>query len=349
MPIVFDAPVEPDALTTFIREVPLPSDLTLLAQAGTRTVQDNKVDWAEITRRNRTARFRSYDGRIHVSTRDTAQEKTVKLPPLSTSFNMGEYERLQLEFARTGGTRGEALVQAIYNDGERGTREVQARLEQAIGDLITDGKLTISENGFINEADFGVPANQIVNAATAWTDTTNATPLTNIQAWVDVMVDTNSNPRPGMIHTSQAVLRLVQRNKEIIDAVYGATQGRTRVRFDELNDLLASEGLPTFAPAYDTSVDVDGVSTRVIPKDRVILTPTDFADLVEVVYGVSTTALELVNSNEAELSFEDAPGIVGVVEKTGPPYREFTYIDAVAMPTLKDARALLVADVGTIT
>jgi hypothetical protein len=33
---------------------------------------------------------------------------------------------------------------------------------------------------------------------------------------------------------------------------------------------------------------------------------------------------------EADLSFEDAPGIVGVVEKSGPPYREFTFVDASA-------------------
>jgi hypothetical protein len=56
--------------------------------------------------------------------------------------------------------------------------------------------------------------------------------------------------------------------------------------------------------------------------------------------------LELVNSNEADLSFEEAPGIVGVVEKTGPPYRQFTYVDAVAMPILADARKLFVADVA---
>lgn len=347
MPIVFDAPVEPDALTAFVREVPVPADLALLAQVEPRFVQDNKIDWLEITRRNRTARFRSFDGRIHVSSRDTAEEKSIKLPPLSTSFNMGEYERLQLEFARTGGTRQQALANAIYNDGERGTLEVLARLEQALGDVLTDGKLTINENGYAGEADFGVPANQIVAPGTAWTDTTGATPITNLQAWVDIAVDTNGNPRPQVARTSTAVLRTVLRNKEVIDALYGSTQGKTRASLADLNDLLANEGLPTFAEPYDTQVDVDGVATRPIPKDRVVLTPADLNDVVGIVFGVSATALELVDSNQAELSFEDSPGIVGVVEKTGPPYRQFTYIDAVGMAEVKDARALTVADVGT--
>ncbi|MCU1488285.1 MAG: hypothetical protein JWN67_5031 [Actinomycetia bacterium] len=348
MTIVFDAPVEPDALTTFIRETPIPADLTLLAEAGENFVQSNVIDWAEITRTNRTARFRTYDGRIHVSERDTAVEKQVKLPPVSSSLSMGEYEKLQLQFAQTGGTRREALANAIYNDGEKLTREVQARFEQAIGDLVGDGVLSINENGFVGTYDGGVPANQIVNAGVAWTDTTNAVILTNLVAWNDVQVANGYNGE-RVIRTSQAVIRLMQRNKEIIDAVHGATAARTRVTLTELNDLLSSEGLPTVRAAYDTQVDVDGSTVRVIPADKVLLTPVSLADLVTVNFGISATALELVNSNKSDLSFEDAPGIVGIVEKAGPPYREFTFVDAVGMPTLVDGRRLFIADIGTIS
>jgi len=344
MAIFFDAPVTPDALTAFIREVPIPSELRLLANAGERIETDNTVDWAEIVQTNRTARFRSFDGRIHVSARDTGSERRVKLLPLSSSLNMGEYETLQLEFARTGGTRNEALANAVYNDALKLTREVQFRYEQAIGDVLTDGKLTIDENGFKGEADFGVPGNQIVTAAPLWTDTTNATVLTNLVAWFDVQVANGYTP--GALRTSQRMIRLMQQNKEIIDAVYGSTQGRTRVNREELNDLLVSEGLPPLLEPYDTQVDVDGTDTRTIPDDRLLMTPASLDDLVEVATGISATALQLVNSNQAEMSFEDAPGIVGVVEKVGPPYREFTFVDAVGMPILPDAKRLLVAKVA---
>ena len=67
-------------------------------------------------------------------------DKRVNMLPLSDSLNMGEYERLQLEFARTGGTRREALANAIYNDAERLTRHMQYRMEQAIGDVLTDAR-----------------------------------------------------------------------------------------------------------------------------------------------------------------------------------------------------------------
>lgn len=346
MAIFFDAPVSPDAQTAFIREVPTPAGLTFLNLFPIRYLDTNTVDFAEIVRTNRTARFRTFDGRIHVSERDIGSEKRVNLLPLSTSLSMGEYERLQLEFARTQGTNQALLSSSIYNDSQNLTREILNRLEQAWGDELTDGKLTINENGYQGEADFGVPNNHLVApAGDLWSNTTTAVPLTNIQTWTDVYVATNGFA-PGEMRTSTATMRLVQKNKEVIDAVHGAASGKTRVNLQELNDLLSSEGLPTFGDPIDTVVDVDGVSTRTVPADRVMFLPPNIEDLGYTAFGVSATALELVESNVSDLTFEEAPGIVGVVEKVGPPYRQFTYVDAVGMPILANAKLLLVADVA---
>lgn len=345
MAIFFDAPVSPDALTAFVREVPTPSVLGLSNLFPTRTLDTNTVDFAEIVRTNRTARYRSFDGRIHVSERDTGSEKRVNLLPLSSSLSLGEYERLQLEFARTSGTNQERLADAVYNDAENLTREVLFRTEQAWGDVLTDGKLTINENGFQGEADFGVPGTHIVSAGTVWTTIATAPALTDLITWQDVYIATNGFA-PGSIQTSQRIRRLMQTNAQIIGAIAGTTSGRTRVTVTELNDLLSSEGLPTLREPYDTLVDVDGVSTRTIADDKLMFFPPNVADLGYMAFGVSATALELVNSNRSDLSFQNAPGIVGVVEKSGPPYRQFTYVDAVGMPILANAKLLFVADVA---
>ena len=345
MAIFFDAPVTPDALTAFVREIPLPSTLGLSALFPTETSDSNTIDWSEIIQTNRTARFRSFDGRIHVSDRDGSSDKRVSLLPFSDSLNMGEYERLQLEFARTGGTRQSALANAIYNDAERLVRNMRNRMEQAVGDVLIDGKLTINENGLVGmEADFGVPANHIVTAATAWTNTA-APILDNLIAWVDTYVATNGFA-PGGILTSARVGRLLRVNTQLINTAAGSAAGRTRINTAELADVLASENLPSTISFYDTVLDIDGSSTRVIPDDRVIFLPPNPSDLLAIRYGLSATALELVGSNESEADFADAPGIVGVVEKVGPPYRQFTFVDAVGMPYLKDARNLFVADVA---
>jgi hypothetical protein len=98
--------------------------------------------------------------------------------------------------------------------------------------------------------------------------------------------------------------------------------------------------------AYDSNVDVDGVTTRIVAADKVLFFPPNVGDLGFTAYGISATALELVNSSQSDLSFSEAAGIVGVVEKSGPPYRQWTYVDAVGMPILANAKLLLVADVA---
>lgn len=345
MAIFYDAPVVPDALTAFVRQVPLPSTLALSALFPTEQSDKNTIDWSEITQTNRTARFRSFDGRVHVSDRDGGSDKQVKMIPLSDSLTQGEYERLQVEFARTGGTRQQALVTAIYNDGERLTRHVQNRMEQAIGDVLTDGKLTINENGYQGEADFGVPSGNLITVGTPWTTNASAPALDNLLAGVDQYVAQNGFA-PGGVLASRKGVRLMQTNAQLIGAAVGSSSGRSRINVDDLIGLFDSEGVPSNFVIYDTQVDVDGVSTRVIPEDRLIFLPPNTDDLLAVRYGLSATALELVQDGRAELAFENAPGIVGVVDKaTGVPYRQTTFVDAVGMPYLKDARKLLVMDV----
>lgn len=343
MAIFFDAPVAPDALTAFVREVPTDPTLQLSNLFPTRTTDDNTIDFAEIIHTNRTAKYRSFDGRIHVSERDTGSDKRVRLLPLSSSLGIGEYERLQMEFARTGGTNVQALERAVYNDADNLTREVRNRLELAWGDVITDGRLTINENGYQGEADFGVPAGHLVTAGTVWSNAA-APILSNLISWADTYNTTNGF-LPGSIRVSQRVQRAMQTNTELINAAVGAAAGRSRINLNELNDVLASEGLPTLTTYQTKSLDVDGVTTATMPDDRVLFLPPNIADLGYTAFGVTATALELVNAAQSDLSFADAPGIVGVVIKDGPPFRQYTYVDAVAMPILANAKLLFNADV----
>lgn len=349
MEIVFDAPATPDDVTAFVRQVPQSDQFILGDYLPDRLVDDNEVDFEELVRTNRTARFRSYDGRLHISERDTGARKKVKLPPLSSGLSSGEYERLQREFARTGGTNGGALARAIYNDAEQLTREVRNRMELARGDVLTDFVLSMSlpdEPGAGLTADYGAPAGHLVAPSVQWTTANLATmtPLTNLVEWYDVQV-ANGVP-PVEVVLSNTRLRILTRSAEVINAVYGSTAGRTMVSVGELTALIQSL-MPTIRRVrnYDARVDVDGTITRILPDDRVLML-AEPENLGYTAWGLTATALELVNANESDLSWEDAPGIVGVIEKVGPPYREFAFVDAVGMPVITQPRGLLVADVA---
>src|SRR5690606_5524515 len=97
---------------------------------------------------------------------------------------LSEYERLQL--ARMQGARTDSLTGQIYDDEEINTRAIRLRMELARGDVLQDGKLTLTdENGLTIEADFGVPNEHIVNPDGAdWDDTSTSVPMTDIQKWL---------------------------------------------------------------------------------------------------------------------------------------------------------------------
>ena len=91
--------------------------------------------------------------------------------------------------------------------------------------------------------------------------------------------------------------------------------------------------------------DETGADKRVFPQNKLVMTPASLAGVLEFRYGLSATALELVQSNRCEISFADAPGIVGMVVKEGPPFRQFTYVDAVGMPIMSGTKQVVVGTV----
>lgn len=343
MAINYDAPVNPVDLTTFVRRVPTPDNLTLSSIFPSEVREETEVNFAEITKLNRAARFRAPDGRIHVADRDGGTERVVKMIPLSDSRNQGEYERLRRQMQRLGGTRIEALEQATYDDGADLTRYVQNRAELALGDVLVDGVFTPTELQGVS-VDYGVPTNHLINAGTAWSNP-SADGLANLIGACDTYEATNGE-RPGFGITTRAVMRNLQKQTSLINAVKGAQTGVTRVSLADAEGVLEDEGIPTMWYIVETKLDWDGVSTPVIPANKVILGPSNPGDLLGFRYGLTATAMELVDSGHVDFSFSEAPGIVGVTIKEGPPFREFTFVDAIGIPLLKDAKKLMVLTVG---
>lgn len=350
MAIVLDGPVLPADLTTFVREVPQPANFILNQVLPDVYIEDNRVDLGIITRTNRMARFRAYDANLHRAQRDTAATSIIQLPPLSDTLVMGELERLQLEFARTGGTNTGAFVNAIYNDAEQLTRNVLHRMEYARGDVLVDGKFTLGtlagETGLVVEADFGVPAGNFVTPATLWSTTATADPLNDLQGWVTYYISVNGYQPGGMWVSRQTMTQLLSNQvmRTAAGTLLGAASFLSRAQIDAS---LSSHMLPPILGVYDSMVDVDGTPTRIMPANKVIFVPPQGVPFGRTVWGLSATALEIVKSPEAQLAFEDAPGIVGAVDKAdAPPYRQQTFVDAVGMPVLDNPKALMVATVS---
>jgi hypothetical protein len=346
MALFLDGPLPLEDVITFVQQTPLPSNNMLTTMFPPKTYTTDEIDFATITRTNRAAKFRTWDGNYWVAPRDTGSEKRVRMLPLGGQLSVGEYERRQIEMARYGGTIQSVLVDAIYNDLESLTRMAQNRVELAWGDVLSDGVLTISENGVQQQVDYGIPGNQIVTPAGAlWSNTATSVPLTDLLAWYDVYVATNGSG-PGRFLCSLTTARQLQANVSLINQIRGAQTGVTNVTLQEISNLFNSYGLPSISmdSVYNSFFDVDGSTTRPIAANKFLFLPEDLSTLGFTAWGTPTTVMEL-NSNNVQV--QSAAGLIGIlVREDQPPFQKRTFVDGVVLPVLADPRKILVATVA---
>lgn len=249
-----------------------------------------------------------------------------------------------------GGNRA-VLVNAILDDIGILTTSMNNRIEFALGQVLSTGKFTVNENRTALEADYAVPAANFVNVAASWiTNPTTANAGDDLRAMRDRAV-TASGVESGRFITSKKVVNSLLRNAQIVGEAIGTQAGRTYLTLGELTAWLGTNGLPTAITTVETAMfdDEAGQDVRVIPENKIILTPESLSGVMEFVFGISATALELVESNRSEMSFTSprlpAGGIVGMVVKDGPPFRQYTYIDAVGLPVLYGAKQIVIGTV----
>lgn len=343
MPILNDL-IPPAVLTGFVREVPGPATWNLNQVLPDRQIGDIEAAIDVVTRTNRAATFRAYDAETPIGKRDAFQRSTVELPPLGQKTVLTERDRLLLQQLQTGGFNDTPLVEKIYDEAATNTRAVLARMEVARGDALVDGKVTIVENGLSLEADYGLAANHLVTAPVLWTDATNADPLNDLINWTNQYIDDVGEP-PGFLRVSRQVLTNMLRAESIRQLVSTLVGRPSVVSRDLLQQELDAHGLPTIVE-YNTRIEVGDQVVYPIPTDVAILTPMNPEDLGYTAWGVTAEALELASGTNPQLAIQDAPGIVGVIERTDDPVRVWTKVAAVGMPIITDPRRLFVATVA---
>lgn len=348
MALNFDL-IEPGVLTGFVRELPAPANYVLNRFLPDRNIGDIEAAFETAFRRNRAAMFRAFDAETPIGQRDNFSRTRVALPPLSQKMLVGEEERLRLEMLRSGGDNTASLIQALYNDARINTEAILARMELARGQVLTTGKFTFAgENGLKGiEANFGVdttgatPGSHLPTAGTAWTDYTNSDPLEDLRDWSDVYTDDSGEP-PAYALTSRQAIGHMLRNAAVRSRF--ATLGGTPsvITRAQLASVLDSEDLPQLVQ-YDSQVYVDETATRIIPANKMVLLPATAASLGNTMWGVTAEALELVGLSNPQLTFQQAPGLVGMVTKEGDPVRTWTKVAAIGMPIVANPNLLLSA------
>jgi hypothetical protein len=313
-------------LQAFLPSLEIP-DLEYRIRQG--TLQD--VDAAE---------YRAWDTPAPMTGRAGVARVSGELAPLSRQIPLGEEESLRLRSLLSG--QSDPIISQIYADTEQMVRAVQARMEIARGQLLTTGKVTIAENGLSLEADYNLAGDHLVSASTAWTDHTNAVPLTNLLTWVDKYND-DSGTIPGTILMSQTRLNDFYLNAEVRAAAASPGFVPSRINRVTLDGILNDWALPPIS-TYDVKVRVNGVSTRVLPADKVYLLPPADENLGNTLWGITAEAVKL--RGKGLIDAEEMPGIVALVTETDHPVQTFTVGTGISLPVLGNPELLMVADVA---
>ena len=340
--------VLPSDLTRFSREVPIPQDYLLTGPDGPLAavvVNSIKARIRTATRTIRAAKFRAYNAENYIAGRPwTLSLQDVTLPPLGQKIPLTERELLEQAIA--GGDVNDDVIQQIYDDAETNVRATRARLELAAGDVLTDGKLTLpaGENGLDGlEADWSLAVSHKPTAATLWSNGA-ATPLTDEQAWIQQMV-ADGGGRPTRAITSLQVVQYLQKNAEYRSAYWGGNAGQQpNLNLSQVNQVRVDNGLPPIT-IYDTAIDVDGTTTRVLPANKFILVNDG---LGETQLGLTAQALTAAaRANDVAFTRRDAPGIfTAAYYEDGDRVDRWTSTHAAGMPLLFDTTRLVSATVA---
>jgi hypothetical protein len=284
------------------------------------------------------AEYRAFDTPAVMTGRPGVSRISGKLGPVSRQIPLGEEEYLRQRALETG--TDDPIITAIFDDAERMTRSVQARVEAARGDIIDDGIVTIAENGLVLEADFNRSGSMSVIAATVWTNPA-AEMLSEMLAWQQAYIDLNGSEPAVMLMPKTRVANFAL-NTEMRE--YASANGTTpnRINRATIDNIFSNEGLPPIE-TYDVSVRKDGVATRVLPLDKIYFMPATSEPIGNTFYGPTAEALKLRAKGLIEA--DAVPGIVAVVTETDHPVQTFTVGTGLILPAMPNPDLILDATV----
>lgn len=329
-----------------------PAELTGFARASLQAAEDRNGTlerWLPNTHVDQThvsfeigenglqeaAEFRAFDAEPTIARQGAGRGVQLELPALGQKMPVSEYRALRLRNASD-----DAYRQHILKTTNQIVRAIADRIEQLRGVVLDTGKATVNQRNFKIDDDFGRPANHNVTAASLWT-TPAVDRLTDLLNWQDLYATTNNGTLPGSLLMSTRSYGALKAGDQFMNVNTGRPMSR-----EQINAVLADEGLPPIY-IYDRRIkSYEGVISRVTSDENVLFLPTPGADgeseLGATYWGTTLTATEL----DWGIADDERAGIVaGVVKNDNVPVIAEVVADAIGMPVLGNAALSLKAKV----
>lgn len=319
--------IKPAPLTVFSRTIADRYDGDGLLSDVFPNVQVDDVvfEWNQGERLSEVAEYRSFDTETPIG--DNAGEglRIAKLAPVGLKKLFGEYEQIR-KSARNSPETVQAAAERKASEVVKATVNRVALLR---GEALATGKLSIHENGFHQEVDFGRKADFTTTAGTPWSGA-NANPLGDITEWVNAYADENGEIPDRLFASRKIAIALTK-------ALYDGLSGNKPAVFTQVNanEILAGNGLPTV-----TVNDRKFAGKRLMPEDTLVLASTNGAGATP--WGTTVEASDPRYGIPANV---ELPGLVVGAYEEDDPNTKWIRANAIALPILGNPDMTLAAKV----
>lgn len=287
-----------------------------------------------------SASIHAFDTEAEIDQREGASYDVAELALIKRKRKLSEKEIIHLETPRNDVEEREA-IRKIYNDVDYLQDSVLTRTEAMRGEALSTGKLSINENGYKADIDYGIPAAH--KSTFTWS---NGTPdiLMNMDSAVDKIVkDTGFTPTRAL--TSKKNLSFILRDEKIRKAVFGANSDKLLTR-QELNAFLKTQDLPQIA-IYDAQYRLLGAKGTYTAKRYFTESAFTFmpeGPMGETLFGLTTEELELRKKEGVDIS--EIGNVIIEQYATNDPVAKWIKAVATALVTFPCANQVYIATIN---
>lgn len=288
---------------------------------------------------NVSASIHGFDTETEIGSRPGYSKQLADLALIKRKLRLSEREIIALNNPRTDQEEAFA-IKRIFDDVNSLRESVNVRVEAMRGEALTTGQLKISENGYKDTINYGVPTDH--KATFNWSAKSGDI-LKDMDEAVNKIVD-DTGFTPTRVLTSRKVLNIMLQNETIRKGLLGVNSDRVLSR-DELNQGLLAHGLPqiaTYDKKYRTQDKAGKYTTkRFFAEDAFVLMPD--GKLGDTFYGV--TAEELKLREDPSVTTDETGNITVVHYSTTDPVAEWIKAAATALVTFPYADEVFMATV----
>jgi hypothetical protein len=289
------------------------------------------------------------DSSLPLKKRDSLRKADGDIPKIGMKLSLTENTMNELNILLSMGGQDSEVIKKLFGDTDKAISGVWERLEYMFHEALSTGYALVPDEdnpGLGIRVDFGHPNSNKYGVATVWTDTTNATPIDDINHVLQKARNNGDTIR--YILMDMNAWNQFKRNAQV-RAEYGFSLGFTGTNVpnvpsvEKANEFLSSSyGVTITVVDRHVMVEKNGVRKSIKPwADNAVVFLTDLM-VGTLTYG--RLAEETFQDKSVDYAKVDDFILVSKYHKNDP-IKEFTSAQALVLPVINNVDSIYIMDV----